>query len=146
MLALFVAIGATAANTAHAQQVNIPEVFRGATRGYENGKVYQDDRGTYHYETRERRVWVPEQRTRGIFGTRVTPGHYETIREQVKVYHNRNNRYGDDRYRGKKGHPHGMPPGQRKKSGNRRYDDDRYDDRRYDDRRYDDRRYDDRRN
>lgn len=150
MLALFVAIGAAAADTTRAQQVNIPEIFRGATRGgYEEGKVYQDERGSYHYETRERRVWVPEQRTRGIFGTRVEPGHYETIREQVKIYHNRNNnRYGDDdRYnnkRSKKGHPHGMPPGQRKKLGNRDYDD-RYDDRRYDDRRYDKRVYDDRR-
>lgn len=150
MLALFVAIGAAAADKTNAQQVNIPEIFRGATRGgYEEGKVYQDERGSYHYETRERRVWVPEQRTRGIFGTRVEPGHYETIREQVKIYHNRSNRYGDDGYNnskgGKKGHPHGMPPGQRKKMGNRDYDDDRYENRRYDDRRYDDRRYEDRR-
>lgn len=154
MLALFVAIGAATADKTSAQQVNIPEIFGGnGTRGYEEGKVYQDERGTYHYETRERRVWVPEQRTRGIFGTRVEPGHYETIREQVKIYHNRNNNYGygDDRYNNKgskKGHPHGMPPGQRKKMGNRDYDDDdrRYDDRRYDDRRYDDRRYMDRKN
>ena len=47
----------------------------------------------------------------------------------------------------RKGHPHGMPPGQAKKmnrgygvANNRRYDDRRYDDRRYDNRGYDDRR------
>jgi hypothetical protein len=79
---------------------------------------------------RERRVWIPEQRTRGIFGigSRTIPGHYEMRTERVKVYLNGGKK-------NKKGHPHGMPPGQRKKL-NDRYDD-RYDSR---DRRYDDRR------
>lgn len=140
LLTLFVALGAATMNKATAQRVNLPGIFTG-NRGYEEGKVYEDERGTYHYETRERRVWVPEQRTRGIFGTRIEPGHYETIREQVKIYHNRNNDYGYDngRYnRNRKGHPHGMPPGQRKKYGDRDHDDDRYADRRYDNRRDDD--------
>ncbi|MFD2164422.1 hypothetical protein ACFSJU_18600 [Paradesertivirga mongoliensis] len=91
-----------------------------------------DEQGTYRYETREERVWIPEQRTGGIFGVggRTIPGHYETRTRQVKVYDNerQNGQYGE----GSKGwegkHPHGMPPGQRKKQGNR--DNDR--DRRYD--------------
>lgn len=149
MLSLFVTLGAATIDNASAQQVNLPEILRG--NRVDESKVYQDDRGTYHYETRERRVWVPEQRTRGVFGTRTEPGHYETIREQVKIYHNRNNDrnydrndrnnrdndYGDSEgyknKKGKKGHPHGMPPGQRKKQGDRdRDDDDRYEDRRND--------------
>ncbi|HXI00771.1 MAG TPA: hypothetical protein VNI52_10935 [Sphingobacteriaceae bacterium] len=146
MLSLFVTLGAATIDNASAQQVNLPEILRG--NRVDESKVYQDDRGTYHYETRERRVWVPEQRTRGVFGTRTEPGHYETIREQVKIYHNRNNDrndrnnrdndYGDSEgyknKKGKKGHPHGMPPGQRKKQGDRDRDDDddRYEDRRND--------------
>lgn len=91
-----------------------------------------DEQGTYRYETREERVWIPEQRTGGIFGVggRTIPGHYETRTRQVKVYDNdrQNGQYGE-RSKGWEGkHPHGMPPGQRKKQQNR--DGDR--DRRYD--------------
>jgi len=84
--------------------------------------VYRDDQGDYHYETRSEQVWVPEQRVGGIFGVggRTIPGHYETRTEQVKVY---NDRYQNgSSYGGQKGwkgkHPHGMPPGQRKKLNN----------------------------
>ncbi|WP_207534993.1 hypothetical protein [Desertivirga arenae] len=80
--------------------------------------VYRDQQGEYHYETRDQQVWVPEQRVGGIFGVggRTIPGHYETRSQQVKVY----NRYPNSPYgQGQKGwagkHPHGMPPGQRKK-------------------------------
>ena len=90
--------------------------------------VYQDEQGEYRYETRQERVWVPEQRTGGIFGVggRTIPGHYETRSEQVKVYNNRNNndaRYNNTNEKGWAGkHPHGMPPGQRKKQQNSSYD------------------------
>ncbi|WP_207422349.1 hypothetical protein [Desertivirga brevis] len=80
--------------------------------------VYRDQQGEYHYETRKQQVWIPEQRVGGIFGVggRTIPGHYETRSQQVKVY----NRYPGGHYSdGQKGwsgkHPHGMPPGQRKK-------------------------------
>lgn len=85
-----------------------------------------DAQGEYRYETRQERVWVPERRTAGIFGVgaRTIPGHYETRDTQVKVYRdrngnviNRNDRY-DEKRKGWEGkHPHGMPPGQRKKAG-----------------------------
>ncbi len=136
ILALFAASGTM---STQAQYRQTPTVW-----GANDGTVYRDDRGEYRWEMRERRVWIPEYRTRGILGVggRTIPGHYEMRNERVKVYLN-----GD---RNKKGHPHGMPPGQRKKmdkryderyeSRDRRYEDSR--DRRYDDR--DDRRYDDR--
>lgn len=92
-----------------------------------DGSVYRDNRGDYRWEIRERRVWIPEYRTAGIFGigSRRVPGHYEMRAERVKIY------LGGNNYR--KSHPHGMPPGQRKKMNSRydnRYDnrfDDRYD-------------------
>ena len=59
----------------------------------------------------------------------------------------RNERYGNPDYREteyRKGHPHGMPPGQAKKQYRRGYEDGRRDSK-YDDRRYE-RRDDDRRN
>ncbi|MBC8053720.1 MAG: hypothetical protein H7Y13_11710 [Sphingobacteriaceae bacterium] len=92
----------------------------------------RDAQGDYHYETRDERVWVPEQRTGGIFGVggRTIPGHYETRSTQVKVYHdkngnpiNQNGQYGDKSKGWEGKHPHGMPPGQRKKiEGNRSND------------------------
>lgn len=105
-----------------------------------NAQTGRDAQGEYEYQTREERVWVPEQRTGGIFGVggRTIPGHYETRTRQVKVYRDRNGnpvnqdgQYGQGR-RGWEGrHPHGMPPGQRKKAqrNNRDYDnrDGRYD-------------------
>lgn len=134
ILALFAASGTI---STQAQYRQTPTIL-----GANDDAIYRDDRGEYRWEIRERRVWIPEYRTRGILGVggRTIPGHYEMRRERVKVYLNGQ--------RNKKGHPHGMPPGQRKKM-DRRYDD-RYDDRdrRYDDRdrRYEDRdrRYDDR--
>lgn len=96
--------------------------------------TYRDDQGDYRYETREERVWVPEQRTGGIFGVggRTIPGHYETRNTQVKVYQDQNGnpigqngQYGERRKGWEGKHPHGMPPGQRKKQGqygNGRYD------------------------
>lgn len=131
ILALFAASGTMSAQAQYRQAEPV--------WGANDGSIYRDDRGEYRWEIRERRVWVPEYRTRGVFGigSRTIPGHYEMRRERVKIYLNGG--------KNKKGHPHGMPPGQRKKM-NREYDDRdrRYDDR---DRRYDDRdrRYDDRR-
>jgi hypothetical protein len=86
--------------------------------------TYRDEQGEYRYETREERVWIPEQRTGGIFGVggRTIPGHYETRTNQVKVYYdqngnpiNRDRQYGEGRKGWEGKHPHGMPPGQRKK-------------------------------
>ena len=97
------------------------------TRRYEPG-VYQDERGEYRWQTTESRVWIPEYRTPGIFGigSRIIPGHYEVrSTNRVKVY----SRSGyDNRQEGWNGkHPHGMPPGQRKKmQKNRNYDDQRW--------------------
>ena len=126
LAALFVALGAT---TSSAQYNNRDRVER---RVIQPG-VYQDDRGTYQWQTVERRVWIPERRTAGIFGigSRRIPGHYEIRTDRVKVY--RNNQYGTRRKGWEGKHPHGMPPGQRKKLENRR-DNDRWDDR---DNRYD---------
>ncbi len=139
--ALFVALGAGSA-----QAQIFPDIYTGGSnRRYEENRTYRDERGTYHYETRTQRVWVPERRSEGLFGNRVIPGHYENRQVQVKVY-DRNNRYDNNRtgnggYYDRNGrwipdnrnskwskHPHGMPPGQRKKYDDRR--DDRYD--RYD--------------
>jgi hypothetical protein len=103
-----------------------------------NAQTGRDEQGEYRYETREERVWVPERRTGGIFGVggRTIPGHYEIQNRQVKVYRDRNGnpinqdeRYGDKRKGWEGKHPHGMPPGQRKKA-NRQNTDNR--DRRYD--------------
>ena len=137
IIALFAASGTI---TTQAQNRQIETILGGV-----DGSIQRDERGEYRWEMRERRVWIPEYRTRGVLGvgSRTIPGHYEMRRERVKVYLN-----GQNNNNKKKGHPHGMPPGQRKKMGER-YDD-RYEgrDRRDDDRRYDDRRdrrYDDRR-
>jgi hypothetical protein len=132
IVVLFAALGTT---TTQAQNRQTPTVW-----GANDGTVYSDDRGEYRWEMRERRVWVPEYRTRGILGvgSRTIPGHYEMRTERVRVYN-------DDGKNNKKGHPHGMPPGQRKKMDKR--DDDRYEGRdRRDDDRYEgrDRRDDDR--
>jgi hypothetical protein len=53
-----------------------------------DGSIYRDNRGEYRWEIRERRVWIPEYRTAGIFGigSRRVPGHYEMRAERVKVY------------------------------------------------------------
>lgn len=115
-----------------------------------NAQTGTDQQGSYRYETREERVWVPERRTGGIFGVggRTIPGHYETRTREVKVYDNdRNGQYGEKKKGWEGKHPHGMPPGQRKKQGrsnNGDYDDrDRRTDRNNDgviderDRRYD---------
>ncbi|HEY0055723.1 MAG TPA: hypothetical protein VGB63_10230 [Pedobacter sp.] len=92
-----------------------------------NAQTSRDEQGEYRYETRQERVWVPERRTGGIFGVggRTIPGHYEVQDRQVKVYRdrdgnpiNRDERYGEKRKGWEGKHPHGMPPGQRKK-GNR---------------------------
>lgn len=99
-------------------------------RSYDERAIYSDGRGPYHWQIIEREVWVPARRVGGLFGSRVIPGHYEIRRQRVKVYHS--NRYYN---RGRNSHPHGMPPGQRKKQNDRynkddrRYDNDRRDDR-----------------
>jgi hypothetical protein len=132
LAALFVALGAT---TTSAQYNNRDREERRVI-ATEPG-VYQDDRGEYQWQTVERRVWIPERRTAGIFGigSRTIPGHYEMRTDRIKVYRNadRDGRYGTQRKGWEGKHPHGMPPGQRKKMQNRR-DNDRYDDRddRYD--------------
>ena len=132
IVALFAALGTM---STQAQNRQTPTVW-----GSNDGTVYRDDRGEYRWEMRERRVWIPEHRTRGILGvgSRTIPGHYEMRTDRVKVYNN-------DGKGNKKDHPHGMPPGQRKKMDKR--DDDRYEGRdRRDDDRYEgrDRRDDDR--
>jgi hypothetical protein len=154
LAALFVALGAS---TSSAQYSNRDQQERRVT---EPG-VYQDDRGEYQWQTVEHRVWIPERRTSGVFGigARTIPGHYEMRTDRVKTYRNeqnRNGQYGNGQYgtraKGWEGkHPHGMPPGQRKKLENRRdndRDNDRYDRDNRDDRdgRYDNRddRYDSR--
>lgn len=140
MVALFVALGAT---TVSAQISSRNQTDRRVT---EPG-VYQDERGEYQWQTVERRVWIPERKTGGIFGigSRTIPGHYEMRTDRVKVYRGQNNNYSNKRKGWEGKHPHGMPPGQRKKLENRKND--RYDDRRYEERRddrNDDRRYEDR--
>ena len=130
MAALFVALGAT---TSSAQNNNRDRVNSRVTLP----GVYEDDRGEYQWQTVERRVWIPERRTGGIFGigSRTIPGHYEMRTERVKVYRNgnRNSRDVDHRKGWEGKHPHGMPPGQRKKLENQRYENrshdrsDRYD-------------------
>lgn len=129
ILALFAATGTI---TVQAQYRQTPTVW-----GANDGSIQRDERGEYRWEMRERRVWIPEQRSRGILGIggRTIPGHYEMRSERVKVYLG-----GNYNKKNKKGHPHGMPPGQRKKM-DERYDD-RYEGRgrRDDDRRTDDRR------
>jgi len=139
---LFAALGTTKTQAQYRQQQTV--------WGQNDQQVYRDDRGEYRYEIRERRVWIPEYRTAGIFGigSRRVPGHYEMRNERVRVYKRQNNQT-------RKQHPHGMPPGQRKKQNNNydpRYERDRrdqdYGDRRYgdDDDRNQDGRYDNQRN
>lgn len=117
-------------------------------RRYDENRVYRDDRGEYHWQVVVREVWIPEQRVGGIFGSRRIPGHYEQRQQRVKIYHYSNRYNNNDRYSGKRQHPHGMPPGQRKKQqgryndsrgreNDRRWDNDR-NDRRNDDGRWDD--------
>ncbi len=81
-----------------------------AVWGQNDQNIYRDNRDEYHYEMRERRVWIPEYRTTGIFGigSRRIPGHYEMRNEPIRVYTGQNNQI-------RKQHPHGMPPGQQKK-------------------------------
>lgn len=110
LTAIFVALGATAVEA---------QTWRTDKPRYEDNRVYRDNRGEYYWKVIERRVWIPEQRKKSIFGTKVIPGHYEVRHDRVKVYRR-------DRY---KKHPHGMPPGQRKK-----WDRDRNDQRRDHDR------------
>jgi len=121
ILALFAASGTMSTQAQYRQTQTV--------WGANDGTVYRDDRGEYRWEMRERRVWIPEYRTRGILGVgaRTVPGHYEMRNERVKVYLQSK--------KNKKDHPHGMPPGQRKKMDKR--DGDRYESR---DRQYEDRR------
>ena len=101
-------------------------------------ETYRDSQGEYQYETRQERVWVPEQRTGGVFGVggRTIPGHYETRSTQVKVYRDQNGNgvnqdglYGEKRKGWEGKHPHGMPPGQRKKAQGKNDNYDRRNDR-----------------
>lgn len=135
LVALFAALGTT---TSQAQYRQDQTVWGSNDQRSNDRNVYSDDRGEYRYETRERRVWVPEYRTGGIFGVggRRVPGHYEMRNERVKVYTRQNDQ-------NRKQHPHGMPPGQRKKYDNR-YDDRNRNDGRYDERNRTDGRYEDR--
>ena len=94
-------------------------------RRYDESRIYQDSRGEYHWQVIEREVWIPTRRVGTIFGTRTIPGHYEVRQQRVKVYHRNSRNYnpynqrGNQYNKGKKGHPHGMPPGQRKKYDDR---------------------------
>lgn len=106
LIVLFAAIGTIETKGQYRRQQTV------WNNRYDDG-VFRDHRGSYRWEVRERRVWVPEYRTAGIFGigSRRVPGHYEMRTERVKVYSN-NKRF-------KKSHPHGKPPGQRKKHHDR---------------------------
>lgn len=137
LVALFAALGTTNTQAQYRQDQTV--------WGSNDNTVYRDERGEYRWEIRERRVWIPEYRTAGIFGigSRRIPGHYEMRRERVKAYLGKN----------KKQHPHGMPPGQRKKYDERydpryerndRYENDRRRGDRDDDRYERDRDYDNR--
>lgn len=81
---------------------------RNEIRRYDEREICRDNNGSYHWQVRERRVWVPARRTGGTIFGRIIPAHYEVRADRVKVYHRRDR----DNYRR---HPHGMPPGQRKK-------------------------------
>ena len=96
LLAVFAAL---TANSAMAQY-NRDQVI---SRTYEPG-VYNDDRGEYRWQVIERRVWIPEYRTRGILGvgSRTIPGHYEMRTDRVKVYTNSRNGDYDDSGKGRK--------------------------------------------
>lgn len=126
LLILFVALGVSNAN---AQYDNRDTRNQKTTRVFEPG-VFQDEGGEYRWARVETRVWVPERRTTGIFGigARTIPGHYEVINtRREKVYtRDRNNQSGEYKKSGKK-HPHGMPPGQRKKMQGNGHDNDRWD-------------------
>lgn len=114
--ALFVAFGAASAQWSPRDN---------DYRRYDERSVYRDNNGSYHWQVVERRVWIPTHRVGGIFG-RTIPGHYEIRRDRIKVYHNRyDNRYDSRRSK----HPHGMPPGQRKKYEKNNRDDDHWEDR-----------------
>lgn len=111
MVAVFAAL---TANSAMAQY-NRDQVI---SRTFESG-VYSDERGEYRWQLIEKRVWIPEYQTRGILGigVRTIPGHYEMRTDRVKVYTNGSGGYNDSNNGRKGNHPHGMPPGQRKKQG-----------------------------
>ena len=119
LLALFAAL---MANSAIAQNRN--EVIN---RTYEPGS-YSDERGEYRWQVIERRVWIPTYQSRGILGIggRTIPGHYEMRTDRVKIYTNdsRNGQYDDNNKKSGKKHPHGMPPGQRKKQNKDNRNDD----------------------
>ncbi len=124
MLALFVAI---TANTASAQYSNNNSRDQVISRT-DDPTVYTDNGGEYHWQTVEKRVWIPEYQTQGVLGVgrRTVPAHYEMRTERVKVYnngrqYNENGQYGQNGQQlpGQQGwgthNPNGMPPGQRKK-------------------------------
>ncbi|MBC7744009.1 MAG: hypothetical protein H7096_02820 [Flavobacterium sp.] len=122
LAALFVALGAT---TTSAQNNTSDKVIS----SLKLPGLYEDGRGVYEWKTVERRVWIPQRRTRGIFGigSRTIPGHYEMRTERIKVYRNTKNARNVDQRKGWEGkHPHGMPPGQRKKLENNRDEDRNY--------------------
>jgi hypothetical protein len=87
IIVLFVALGAMSSLSVNAQTNALP-LFNG--KQYDENKIYQDENGTFRVQTQEKQVWVPEQETSGILGKHTVAGHYETVREQVKVYINRN--------------------------------------------------------
>lgn len=111
-MALFAAIGAVSAQSNRNDNC----------QRYDEREVFQDHNGSYHWQVSEQRVWIPTQRVGGSIFGRTIPGHYETRTDRQKIYHYDNNRYGRSK------HPHGMPPGQRKKYAmNQRWDDSRRD-------------------
>lgn len=94
LAALIVALGATSVSAQSWRDGD----RRDDDRRYADNRTYRDDRGEYSWKVIERRVWIPERRVRGIFGSRVIPGHYEIRRERVKVYHRDRNRGKDYNY------------------------------------------------
>lgn len=113
MLSLFAALGVNAVNAGTNSDNPRDQIIR---RTDEAG-TFRDGNGEYHWQVIERRVYIPSYQTRGLFGIgwRTVPAHYELRTDRIKVYNYRNSQpYRDNRgWQGR--HPHGMPPGQRKK-------------------------------
>ncbi|MDF3077981.1 MAG: hypothetical protein K0S09_1870 [Sphingobacteriaceae bacterium] len=144
MLALFAALIANTASAQYNSSRNENGTY--STRNNSNQReqiisrtddpnVYTDQGGQYHWQTVEKRVWIDTYEKSTLFGKKTVPGHYEVVTDRLKIYHNgsqynQNGQYDNGQkqpgWAGK--HPHGMPPGQRKKvEGNGNYGSGDYD-------------------
>ncbi|MEJ6978861.1 hypothetical protein WG906_00265 [Pedobacter sp. P351] len=97
-------------------------------RKYDDNRIYRDDRGEYHWQVIVREVWIPEQRTGGIFGSRRIPGHYEQREYRYKIYHH-SKRYNSDRYQRERSKKKDSRYGNSKRDDEYRRDNGRWDSR-----------------